>query len=263
VVEVNNLRRNLYMFMQLAELNKNVVLAVNMMDEARGKVDLTLLSDRLGVPVVGTSIKDKNPKSIIISAAQAALNKKPKTPDYVRDGAVKNLAAHLQSGVEKAGFASAFAALKIMERDEYIAEKIGHKLNDCGGCKDCSCDIDAPARLRYKYIDSILIGVTDNTTIPNSTLKLDKIALGKLALPVFLLVMAAVFVITFELGKPISDLLSGLIGRAQGLVIQADMPQWVSSLLSDGIVGGVGAVLAFLPQVVLIFLLTAILQDSG
>ncbi|MDE7164604.1 MAG: ferrous iron transport protein B [Clostridiales bacterium] len=263
VAEVNNLRRNLYMFMQLAELNRNVVLAVNMMDEARGKIDLTLLSSRLGVPVIGTSVKDKNPKSMILSAAQVAADKKPKKPDYVYDGAVKKLAVSLQSGAANAGLTSEFVALKVMERDEYIAERGGHKLNDCDSCSACACDMDAPARLRYRYIDGILSGVADNMSVPTGTLKLDKIALGKLALPIFLLVMAAVFVITFELGKPISNLLAGLIERAQGLVVRADLPQWVSSLLSDGIVGGVGAVLAFLPQVVLIFLLTAILQDSG
>lgn len=263
VAEVNNLRRNLYMFMQLAELNRNVVLAVNMMDEARGKVDLPLLSNRLCVPVIGTSVKDKNPKSVILSAAQAAINKKPKTPDYVHNGEVKSLAASLRMGAAKAGITSEFAALKVMERDEYIAEKVGHKLKDCGECGACTCNIDAPAILRYRYIDGILSGVTDNTSVPNSTLKLDKIALGFFALPIFLLVMAAVFVITFELGKPISNLLAGLIERAQSVVLQADVPQWVSSMLTDGIVGGVGAVLAFLPQVVLIFLLTAILQDSG
>ena len=260
VAEVNNLRRNLYMFMQLAELSKPVVLVVNMMDEARGHVDLTLLSRRLGVPVVGTSVKDKNQKAKIVEAAESALNKKPIAPDYVNDPAVKKSAAAL--GGKKDGFTDAFVALKVMERDEFIADKVGYKLKECDCCAG-ACEVDLPAKLRFGYIDRMLSGVGDKSTVPQSTLKIDKVALGKFALPVFLLVMAAVFVITFELGKPLSNLLAGLIERAQDLVLQADMPPWVIGIFADGIVGGVGAVLAFLPQVVLIFLLTALLQDSG
>ncbi|MDE6618138.1 MAG: ferrous iron transport protein B [Clostridiales bacterium] len=261
VAEANNLRRNLYMFMQLAELNKNVVLAVNMMDEARGKIDLSLLSERLGAPVVGTSVKDKNPKAAILEAAITALNKKPKMPDYAYSPQVQGLCRAINIGGAKSGITREFAALKVMERDEYIAQTVGHNTSGCGCCG--GCDTDLPARLRYGYIDRILAGVAQSASVPQSTLKIDKMALGKLALPLFLLVMTAVFFITFELGKPISDLLAGLIERAQSVVLQTDMPPWVSSLLADGIVGGVGAVLAFLPQVVLIFLLTALLQDSG
>lgn len=261
VAEANNLRRNLYMLMQLAELNKSVVLAVNMMDEARGKIDLNTLSERLGTPVIGTSVKDKNPKAAILDAATKALQKKPKMPDYAYSPQVQGLCGALHIGGDKSALTKQFAALKIMERDEYIAQAVGHNIAGCALCG--GCDTDMPARLRYGYIDRILAGVAQSATVPQSTLKIDKIALGKLALPMFLLVMSTVFFITFELGKPISDLLAALIERAQGAVLQADMPPWVSSLFADGIVGGVGAVLAFLPQVVLIFLLTALLQDSG
>ncbi|MDE7108201.1 MAG: ferrous iron transporter B [Clostridiales bacterium] len=261
VAEANNLRRNLYMFMQLAELNKSVVLAVNMMDEARGKIDLSLLSERLGAPVIGTSVKDKNPKAAIIDAATRAFNKKSKMPDYVYSPQVQGFCRAINISGDISGLTKQFAALKVMERDEYIAQLVGHNIV---GCKACGgCDTDLPARLRYGYIDRILAGVAQSAGVPQSTLKIDKIVLGKLALPLFLLVMSAVFFITFELGKPVSDLLAGLIERAQNAVLQADMPPWVSSLFADGIVGGVGAVLAFLPQVVLIFLLTALLQDSG
>lgn len=261
VAEANNLRRNLYMFMQLAELNKNVVLAVNMMDEARGKIDLSLLSERLGTPVIGTSVKDKNPKAAILDAAAQAINRKPKMPDYAYGPQVQGLCAAINLSGANSGLTKQFAALKVMERDEYIAKLVGHNIAGCAACG--GCDTDMPARLRYGYIDKILSGAAQSVSVPKSTLKIDKVALGKLALPLFLLVMTAVFFITFELGKPISDLLAGLIERAQSAVLQADMPPWVSSLFADGIVGGVGAVLAFLPQVVLIFLLTALLQDSG
>ncbi|MDE6029403.1 MAG: ferrous iron transport protein B [Clostridiales bacterium] len=261
VAEANNLRRNLYMFMQLAELNKTVVLAVNMMDEARGKIDLKLLAERLGVPVIGTSVRDKNPKAAILAAAAEALRNKPKMPDYAYRPQVRELCRAINAKGGNSGFTSEFAALKIMGRDEYIAGIVGYNTT---GCKACGgCDTDLPARLRYEYIDRILSGAAQTVAVPQSTLKIDKVALGRLALPLFLLVMSAVFFVTFELGKPISDLLARLIERAQSAVSLVDMPPWLSSLFADGIVGGVGAVLAFLPQVLLIFLLTALLQDSG
>lgn len=260
IAEANNIRRDLYMFMQIAELGKSAVLIVNMMDEARGKIDLKLLSDRLGVPVIGTSIKDKNPKSAVLDGAAAA--KRPKMPDYVDHPRVRSLCRTVHSGAVGAGLSEQFAALKVMERDMFIAQTVGHNISVGSACAACGeCDADLPAVLRYKYIDGILRGVTENTSVPQSTLKIDKLALGRWALPIFLAVMAAVFVITFELGKPVSDCLAGLVERAQGAIGNADTP-WLS-LLCDGIVGGVGAVLAFLPQVVLIFLLTALLQDSG
>ena len=90
VADVNNLRRNLYMFMQLAEAGKRAVLVVNMMDEAKGKVDLRLLSKRLGVPVIGTSSKAENPKSEILSAVMSCTHAIPR-PEYLSDSRVKSV----------------------------------------------------------------------------------------------------------------------------------------------------------------------------
>lgn len=265
VAEVNNLRRNLYLLMQLAECGKRVALVVNMMDEARGKVDLDLLSRRLGIPVVGTSSKRENPKAAILKAASEAERMRP---DYMGDGQVTALARRLDASAKAHGLVSEFVALKVLERDEYIIKLIGYG-DTCGGsCSACSayggCDgRDFPSALRYGYIDKALIGVMSATDVPKRTLKIDRILLGKLALPIFLAVMAAVFVLTFEAGKPLSDLLVGALDKLSESVASADMPDWASSLISDGVIGGVGAVLAFLPQVVILFLLTALLQDSG
>lgn len=264
VAEVNNLRRNLYMLLQLLEAGKTVALIVNMMDEARGEVDLKLLSTRLGIPVIGASVKSKNPKADALSAAERAIGAGRKQFDYYGSAQVRSLADKLSAKSLEAGLPAVFAALKTMEGDGFVSEKLG-----CGCAANCNacgvCGVtDMPARLRYDCIDGLLRGVikTDGK-VYRITEKADKIVLGKLALPIFFAVMTAVFLITFEAGKPLSDLLASLAGLIARPINSMQAPAWVISLLTDGIVAGVGGVLAFLPQVVILYLLTALLQDSG
>lgn len=271
VAEANNLRRNLYMFAQLAEAGKKTVLVVNMMDEARGKIDLDLLSSRLGVPVVGTSSKSENPKTAILEAAKLAIKTAPTRPDYLSSPDVVRSAREIKQRAEKAGLDPCFAALKITERDKDVMSRMGLTVKSdcrngaCDGCAGCAAgaDVDMPARLRYGYIDAVLNGVIGSRGANEKTRKADKILLGKAALPIFFAVMSTVFLITLEAGRPLSDLLTGLVLRLRAPVTATDMPPWVISLLCDGVIAGVGAVLAFLPQVVILYLLTAILQDSG
>lgn len=271
VAEVNNLRRNLYMFMQLVECGRRAVLVVNMMDEARSAVDLNLLSERLGVPVIGTSNRDRNPKTEMLAAVQATMSKKPVKPSYLSNPPVCELARKISDKAGELDIASDFAALKLMERDEYYIKLFGidkSMLNThgcgCSGCASCSdCDRDIPARMRYGYIDKILDGVMATQTVSKKTLEIDGVVLGKFALPIFLLVMSAVFVITVGVGTPLSGLLSELVAPLAAPIENSAMPEWISSLLADGIISGLMAVLAFLPQVVILFMLTALLQDSG
>lgn len=261
VAEVNNLRRNLYLLTQVAEAEKKAILIVNMMDEARGEVDLGLLSTRLGIPVIGTSERDKDPTPRILDAVKRAA-----VPilHYAYDDCVARAEKHVRSRVAGA-LATRFAAMKLLEGDPDIVAAVG-ELNNvgcaaCGGCGGKVCDI--PAALRYGYIDDVLRGVTVRGKAYARTDKIDKIVLGKAALPIFIAVMAAVFMITFEAGKPLSALLMRLVDIAGHAVKNTDMPEWVCGFLGDGVIGGAGAVLAFLPQVVLLFLLTALIQDSG
>ena len=276
VADVNNLRRNLYLFAQLAECAVKTVLVVNMMDEVRGKVELDVLSKRLGVPVVGTSEKYTNPKDEIMRAVKAA--RAPSRVPYASSAELVGAVGRVRDSALKNGLQPLFAAMKLTERDGFIADKLGvasdvcQASGPCGGinCADCgisgfsSADIDAPARLRYAYIDRVLDGVLPKRGVKKITDKIDKVVLGKLALPIFFAVMAAVFVITYQLGKPLSDLLLRLTELcARPLDNAHSIPKWAVSLLQDGVIGGVGAVIAFLPQVTLLFILTALLQDSG
>lgn len=271
VAEVNNLRRNLYLFTQLAEAGKKLVLVVNMLDEARGTVDLTLLERRLGVPVVGTSDKRENPTAEVISAVARAAHAKI---EYITAD-ISRLSGELGAKAEKNGIDPIFAAMKLVERDEFVTEKLGYELDRsgaCGGgfCSACgrACDRDLPSRLRYGFIDRALDGVIGAASEKSARKKriserLDKIVLGRFALPIFFVIMAIVFVVTFEVGKPLSDLIALLPSLLSDSVGGSIATPWVRSLVCDGVIAGAGAVLAFLPQTVLLFLLTALLQDSG
>ncbi|MCM1368186.1 MAG: ferrous iron transport protein B [Roseburia sp.] len=267
VAEVNNLRRNLYLLTQIMEAGKKTALVVNMMDEAKGKIDLDLLSSRLGIPVLGASDRYENPRSAVVSAAREAAEKPAAKVPYAADARVSALSLGICAESANVGLAPTFAALKIMEGDAHVAERIGVKsAAACVGCSGCyagSADRDLPARLRYAFVDGILDGVIEKKAEHKRTERIDRVVLGRAALPLFLIVMAAVFVITFEVGRPLSDRLSALAAVAAAPVRTADIPEWFSSLLADGVISGVGAVLAFLPQVLLLFLLTAVLQDSG
>ncbi|MCX4313451.1 MAG: ferrous iron transport protein B [Clostridia bacterium] len=262
VAEANNLRRNLYMFMQLVEAGAAVALVVNMTDEARSPINYALLSSRLGIPVVPTSIRSHNPKSEILDAAKHAAAVAPRhIPADVPS--IAALREQLAGAAKRANIAPLFAAVKTLEGDADIMSALNISEKICGHCRNCENCMDIPARLRYGYIDKLLDGVTDKRTEDERTRRIDRIVLGKAALPIFLAVMVAVFVITFEAGKPLSELLLSLLGRLNAPISRLNAPEWVRSLLADGIAAGVGGVLAFLPQVVLLYFLTAILQDSG
>ncbi len=256
VAEVNNLRRNLYLLTQVLEARKKAVLIVNMLDEARGKVDLELLSTRLKIPVVGTSERAKNPKESVLEAISKA--NAPSLP-YLNEVAADAVA---RRAAEK-NISPEFAALKLEERDAFIADILQSESSQrgCYGCR--GCDRDRPSALRYSYIDKTLDGVVSCRRRYALTDKIDKIVLGKAALPIFFLIMTAVFFVTFETAKPLSSLLGRLVSLAAEPVKNADMPEWLCGFLGDGVIGGAGAVLAFLPQVTLLFMLTMLLQDSG
>lgn len=255
VAEVNNLRRNLYLFAQLGECRRKVVLVVNMLDEAKGKVDLPLLAARLGVPVVGTSERMKSPKEELLRALQSA--SAPKLDYLCEFDAVKPLV----NSDKCAALDPRFAAIKLCERDAYISDVTGIKLSSCAECGACE-KLDLPAMRRYAYIDKIISGVVEKRA-DKRTEKLDGITLGKFALPVLFAVLALVFVITFEGGKPLSRLLQTGVDAAVSAVDNSGLQAVWRSLFGDGIISSVGSVLAFLPQVCILFVLTALLQDSG
>lgn len=251
VCDVNNLRHNLYFLLQVLETGCKAVLAVNMMDEAPRGVDLALLRERLGIPVIGVSIKSKNIKSELIAAA--ALACAPELPYLARSDIAR--VVRLCNGKKES---ARYLAIKAIERDEFATNKI----SDVAAQAAMRIDRDLPSKLRYEYIDTIIKdvigGVPKQKTV---TRKIDAVVLNKYAaLPIFAVVMAIGFMLVFEAAKPCSAALSHLINLVAG-TIRGD--GFFAHLMRDGVLGGVGAVVCFLPQVILLFVFTALLSDSG
>ena len=291
VCEVNNLSRNLYLTLQLLELKKPVLLAVNMVDELkkRGKkLDADLLGSRLQIPVVAVSAKYKADAKMLMEQSSAYIKSGKKSGidlKYLNKLPIGEFKSIIADNAEKAGLDPEYAAVKIMENDEFVAGQLNlsdrqrHALAEYGDLQS------AVAEARFGFIDEILSGVITDDVSENAKKNkpkrekvekprvgnaIDKIVLNKYAaIPIFLLIMAAVFIVTFGLlGKFLSDLLGLFIEKCiyapvSGSLAKVGCPLWITGILCDGIILGVGGILAFLPQIVLLFFFLALLEDSG
>ncbi len=288
VCEVNNLSRNLYLTLQLLEIGAPVLLAVNMIDELkkRGKkLDAEKLENRLRIPIVPVSAKYKADAKRLVeeSARYIKSGKKRKTElTYLNKLPVKEFVSIIGRNAEAAGLKHEYAAIKLMENDAYVTDLL--KLSDAqvkeiGKYGDLQPVV---AAARFKFIDEIMrdVIVADNSLkrIAEKSGKagfrggiaIDKAVLNKYAaIPIFLLVMAAVFAITFGLvGKYLSELFGLFIEKClydpiSNSLASVSCPAWITGILCDGVILGVGGILAFLPQIVLLFFFLALLEDSG
>lgn len=291
VCEVNNLSRNLYLTLQLLEAGKRVLLAVNMVDELTAKglaIDCVKLSARLGVPVVATSAKYGKSAFEILSAADKCLLSGTRPAcrlNYLEKLPLKNIEKTIGNAAVAAGISAKWAAIKIAEKDEAVIKRLNLSAADIRAI-DRAGDIHADlVKARYDFIDALLDGIIRPACNDSAAGKkkrgggkkhgffsaaADRIALNRyLALPVFLLVMLAIFIVTFGLiGKKLSDLLSAgfdmfIYVPATAALSSAGAPEWITGLIGDGIIKGLSGILVFLPQILLLFFFLALLEDSG
>ncbi|MCM1578590.1 MAG: ferrous iron transport protein B [Ruminococcus sp.] len=285
IADASNIERNLYLTLQLAELNIPMVLALNMMDEVEGNggsVDVKRLSLRLGFPVVPVSAaENKGIEELIDTAVKTAEEKKlPARIHY--GGSMENCIMQVRSIIgDKGGNRKTFFAVSLMEKDETIAsgielsEKEQSYIESAALKAEKECGLDrwaAIADMRYSFIEK----VCRETVVKGHeskehlrSLKIDRILTDKfLGLPMFGLIMAAVFYLTFGLiGAFLSDMLSAGIGYVTALAERGldtlGVGETVRSLIIDGIFAGVGSVLGFLPTIVTLFFFLSVLEDSG
>lgn len=296
IVDATNIERNLYLTMQLIELNIPIVIALNMMDEVRengGTIDINAFEEELGVPVVPISAaKNEGVDELISHAIHVARFKEgPRRTDFCRsEGSVKDTAVHrslhaimhlIEDHAERAGIPVRFAASKLMEGDEPIMKSLSLDGNEKETFEhillqlqnESGTDPDAAlSDTRYRFIedlcDSCVVKPHESRERLRS-IKADRFLTGKYtAIPAFILIMAAVFYLTFgPVGSSLSDLLSFLIEKITTAVDSAltvyGMNSVVHSLIIDGIFTGVGSVLSFLPVIVVLFFFLSILEDSG
>ena len=290
IVDATNIERNLYLTLQLIEMGKPMVLALNMMDELlgnHGSVDIQKLSDRLGIPVVPiAAAKNDGVDELMRVVAETAENAvKPRRIDFCSAGPVHrciHTVSHVvEDHADKISVPSRFAATRVIEEDTEIIsalklsdnelELIGHavlEMENEGGLDRNA----ALAEMRYRFIEAVcsecVIKAQESKEMLRSV-KIDKVLTNKyLAIPMFIAIMGFIFWMTFSvLGKWLSDLLALGIDEVTTLVDNAltayGLNPVVHSLVIDGVFAGVGSMLSFLPIIVVLFFFLAILEDTG
>ena len=290
IVDATNIERNLYLTLQLIEMGKPMVLALNMMDELlgnHGSVDIQKLSDRLGIPVVPiAAAKNDGVDELMRVVAETTENAvKPRRIDFCSAGPVHrciHTVSHVvEDHADKIGVPSRFAATRVIEEDAEIIsalklsdnelELIGHavlEMENEGGLDRNA----ALAEMRYRFIEAVcsecVIKAQESKEMLRSV-KIDKVLTNKyLAIPMFIAIMGFIFWMTFSvLGKWLSDLLALGIDEVTALVDNAltayGLNPVVHSLVIDGVFAGVGSMLSFLPIIVVLFFFLAILEDTG
>jgi len=293
IVDASNIERNLYLTLQLKELGIPVVIALNMMDvvTSRGDViDVKKLESFLGMPVVptsaskGTGVREVVEKALAVAEA-STVQKEKKTEIFYDDSIEKSLDL-IEELIAKVasdrGYDSGWVALKLLEGDEKIIAKL--KLDESLLSKiatfreelENKFDIDIEtiiADARYQYISKIVAkSVKKNLKSGELTVsdKIDKVVTNRiLAIPIFLAIMFVVFKITFgsigSFGVDFVDVFINetLSGAVEEWLLSAGAADWLAELIVSGIIGGLGSVLVFVPQIIILFLFLSILEDSG
>ena len=289
IVDATNIERSLYLTLQLSELKIPMVLALNMMDEVRnngGTINITELSERLGVPVVPISAaKNDGVEELIETAVNTAKKRIPPGKIDYCSGAVHrciHAVCHIiEDHADKAGLGRRFCATKLIEADPAIKEKLELNENELEMIEHSVTEMEteigmdrnaAIADMRYTFIEN----VCDHAVVKCReskehirSVKIDSVLTNRyLAIPMFILIMMAVFWFTFGvIGKFLSDLLTSGIAAVTAAADNAltvyGLNPVIHSLIIDGIFAGVGSVLSFLPTIVTLFFFLSMLEDSG
>ena len=290
IIDATNIERNLYLTLQLMELQTPMVLALNMMDEVRGNggsVDVEALSQALGIPVVPISaVKNEGVQELMDTAVQTAKQRHlPQVTDFCPFGPVHrciHAVCHMiEDHAKEMGLPVRFAATKLIENDPILREKLQVHDNELEAMEhavdqmEAECGLDrnaALADMRYTFIEDVCAKTVvkcQESREHRRSERIDRVLTGKYsAIPVFLLVMMAIFYLTFNvIGKVLSDWLAMGIDWLTGVVdlglTAYGINPVVHSLIVDGIFTGVGTVLSFLPIIVTLFFFLSILEDTG
>lgn len=287
IVDGTNLERNLYLTTQLIELGIPVVVAINMMDIVRkngDKIDTDLLSKRLNCRIVEISALKGDSIGIAAEAAIDAAKEGKRTPPTAFSGTVEHALAHIEEAAihDMPKSQQRWYSIKIFERDERVLKELAikkqvieHIEEDIAEVEEL-LDDDAESIItneRYDYIAKLLDGCYKRKKAGALTLsdKIDRIVTNRiLALPIFIGVMWLVYTISigtigdWTVGF-MNDTLFGewIVPGVTSALEGWDVAPWLVSLVADGIIGGVGAVLGFVPQMLILFLLLSLLEDCG
>ena len=294
IVDASNIERNLYLTMQLLEMGMPMVIALNMMDEVignHGAIDINGMEQALGVPVVPISAaKEEGIDELVNHLIHVAqYQEKPLEQDYCNKadhGGAIHRAHHavesiIEDHAERAGIPVAFAASKVIEGDHLVLEALKLDANEMDMLEHVITEMEqesgmdrsaAIADMRFDFIESVC---EQNVVKPRESRerirseKIDRILTGKwTAIPCFIGIMAVVFLLTFNvIGAWLQGLLETGIDALTGVVdawmTSVGVNEAIHGLVIDGIFGGVGSVLSFIPIVVTLFFFLSLMEDSG
>ena len=286
VVDAANLERNLYLTVQMMELGANLVIALNMNDFAKKRehiIDIDLMSDLLGVPVVEINAKTKDGFEKLLATVEIQSKKPIDSSEKLSYGNdIKGHLMDLQSVIEQdknlLDVPSVWTAIKLLERDTIVIEKV----HGSSKSSQIFAEVDkvnkhlydvyneSPeeviANARYAFIDGLIAEAVQKPAVEKETMtdKIDKIVTNRILAPfIFIIIMWAMFQLTFTIGAPFQDLIDEAFGALGEVVAGFIANEYLSSFVCDGIIGGVGGVLTFLPIIILMFLFLSILEDCG
>jgi len=295
IVDGNNLERNLYLTTQLTELGIPVVVAINMMDIVRrkgDKIDIKELSRQLGCEVVEISALKGDGVQAAAEAAVKAARGARTIPMHKFNGVVEHALAHIEEVTvhNLPEEQQRWYAIKLFERDEKVmqklnlpAETVAHIENDIKAAEK-EMDDDSESIItneRYIYIGSVIKACYKKKSQGqlSTSDKIDQIVTNRwLALPIFALVMYLVYALSMgksiadgglSIGTFLTDWANDVLGGAwltdgsRALLESWGVAPWLVGLISDGILAGVGAVLGFVPQMLVLFLMLCLLEDCG
>jgi len=290
IVDATNIERNLYLTLQLMEMQIPMVLALNMMDEVSangGTIDIQGMSLALGIPVVPISAaKNEGVDELIQIAVDTAKNKRiPTVYDFCSPGPVHRcihaVVHQIEDHAQAAGLPLRFAATKLIEGDEDIQKRLELDQNELDLMEHSIMEMEhdhgmdcnaALADMRYDFIEGVCRGNVvkcQESRERKRSEAIDRVVTDKyMALPLFFLIMLSIFYLTFNVvGAFLSDILAAGID-ALAKTVDAGLTSYglnpvVHSLIIDGIFAGVGSVLSFLPIIVVLFFFLSILEDTG
>ncbi len=291
IVDASNIERNLYLTLQLLELETPLVVALNMMDEVRengGSIEINAMEEMLGVPVVPISAaKNEGVDELVKHAIHVAqYQEKPEVTDFCEDDSPVHRCIHgimtlIDDHAKAAGIPVRFAATKMVEGDERVEESLNLTQNEKEMIEHIILQLEeesgldrsaAIAQMRFSFIGNVcshtVVRPKERKEKVRSD-KIDKVLTGKFtAIPAFIAIMGLIFWLTFEvIGAAGQDLLEKLIGRftvsVDAFMTAHNVSEAVHGLVVNGIFAGVGSVLSFIPIIVVLFFFLSMLEDSG
>ncbi|MCY6957109.1 ferrous iron transport protein B [Clostridium brassicae] len=290
VVDATNIERNLYLTTQLLEMNANVVVALNMVDEAKNRkieIDIDKLSAELGVPVIATVATKKQGIEELISKVLEYGKKGRNARVEIAYGSeiekeISNLKASLEESAASIEYPAQWTAIKLLENDSYILnnikekgnvqkvlDKLSHsvkRLTESLGYEPEMAIVDK----RYEFIGEVVQKSIKRSEKYEETLsdKIDRFVTNKfLGIPIFAFIMFCLYQATFVVGQFFADTLEewfGVLGEKAGeAMANSGASEMLTSFVTDGLINGVGSVIVFLPIIMVMYLLIGVLEDSG